>query len=120
VSSCPPETPWYEPGIFTDDLWSEEEPPGRFPESLHDHVWGARIERSHVENSSDVLALDAHCRPRFSHESRDDIWIRESILLQEFDRDRLFELNVSGGHDDAHSANADDALDAVASREHRA
>ena len=93
-------------------------------EELHHHVRRARIELSDVEHPRDVLALQLHGRPRLANESLRRVAADERVVAHELDRHELIELLVPGGDDDAHPADAEDALHPVlacqqVSRSHR-
>ncbi len=85
-------------------------------EVLHDHVRRAALELADVGDAGDVLALDLHGGARLALEAREGLRVGERLRQEEFQRDLLVELDVVRRDDDAHPANAEDALDAVLSR----
>jgi hypothetical protein len=60
-----------------------------------------------------VLALDLDCRARLARKARDDIGIIDRARQQQLDRYAFLQLDVHRGNDDAHSACAEQVLDAV-------
>jgi hypothetical protein len=82
-------------------------------EVLHHHVRRAGLERAHVCYACDVLALDFHGRARFPRKAHHRILIVQRFRQQELDRDALVEVQVMRGDDNAHTADAEHAVDAV-------
>jgi hypothetical protein len=64
-----------------------------------------------------VLAPDLERRLGFAEEARHGVGGRTRLGEEELERDLLPELHVPRGHDDAHTAGADDAFDRVFARE---
>ncbi len=85
---------------------------------FHDEVGLSVFERTHVHQARDVLAPQTDRDARLASKARDGV--ASGPGRQELQRDALAELEVQRGDDDAHSAAADDALDAVLVRDHRA
>ncbi len=83
---------------------------------LHHHVRRAVGEGPHVEHPGHVLVLHADPGACLARESPHDLLVLQQIWQQELQREELPQLQVPGGHDDAHTAHAEDALDAVLPR----
>jgi len=85
-------------------------------EKLHHDVRqfsGGRFVRADVEDACDVLAADFHGGSALAQKSRDDVGIARAARMQHFDRDGLVKLAMLGRENDAHSAFAEHALEAV-------
>ena len=89
-------------------------------EVLHDHVRRARVERPDVEDAGDVVALEPHGGARLAREPLDEPRVLQPRRQHELEGDLLVELQVRGRDDDAHAADAEDAVDAVLAGEHLA
>ena len=89
-------------------------------EQLHDDVGLARGELPDVEHLGDVLALQLDRRARLALEPRDRERHAHCGRQHHLDRDALAEVDVARGHDEAHAALTEHALDAVFVREHLA
>jgi hypothetical protein len=90
------------------------------PEVLHDHERGAVLESTDVDDTGDVLALDAGRGARLPPEALDDFRHGERVRKQALDGEALVEVLVPDGDDDAHTAPSEDPLDEVFSPENRA
>src|ERR1041385_8206480 len=61
-------------------------------QKLHHHVRRARLERSDVEHTGDVLTLHSNRGARLAQETADDLGVSEHFRQQELDRDPIGEL----------------------------
>src|SRR3954467_13666890 len=82
-------------------------------EQLHHHVRRALLERTHVDDAADVLALHARGSPTLAAKTRRRLTLLEDVRVQELERDRLIELEVPGPDDEAHAAGTEQTIDAV-------
>ena len=64
-----------------------------------------------------MLVLDPDGRPCLAGESADGVLVLDELREKKLDGDEVVEVEVPRGDDDPHAPDADDALDAVASRE---
>src|SRR5262249_51372782 len=87
-------------------------------EILHDDVWASVYRDTDVVYGGRVFALDLGGGFRLSGETANDLGFRGELVLQELDRDGLFELQMACGDDDAHAAFRDDALHPIAATDH--
>ncbi len=85
-------------------------------EQLHHDVRRAVVERADIGHPAHVLAAQLSRRPRLAREALDDTGRVDHRGVQELERDRSAERQVRGGDDDAHTALAEHALDAVLAR----
>ena len=86
-------------------------------EELHHDVRSAVLEATDVEGLRDVRPLEPYRRASLTQEAIDEIVVRGRLLEQELQRDLLRELDVLGGHHDAHAADAEDLLDPIFRRQ---
>lgn len=89
-------------------------------EQLEHHVRSARRQGADVEHPRDVLALDRDGGASFSEETCCQIAPPRELVTEKFDGDRGAEREVRRGHDDAHPAFAEDAVDAILLEQHLA
>ena len=82
-------------------------------EHLHDDVRRAGGEIGDVEHPHHVVALDAVGALGLEHEAVDGLVVGGGGRPEELDGDRVVEEEVAGGHDDAHAAGSEAALDEV-------
>ncbi len=86
-------------------------------QELHHHVRRAGVERAHVGDAGDVLALDAHGVLGLAQEAGRVLGVLGELREEELEGHPLVQRDVLRLDDDAHASLADDALDAVLPRE---
>ena len=89
-------------------------------EVLHDHERAAVRESPHVQHAHDVLALHARGGAGLTREALDDLRVLGGFREEKLDGNALIEMDVRGGHHEAHAALSEHALDAVLVRENLA
>src|SRR5260370_934741 len=82
-------------------------------EIFHHHVRHAAFERRDIRHSGDVFVLDLHRRAGFPLEAHDGLGVVDRVGQEQLDCHALVEFQMSRGHDDAHAADSEDALDEV-------
>jgi hypothetical protein len=86
-------------------------------EQIHHDVRQALLGGADVEDADHMLALDARRCLRLPHEALEALGISGELGMKELHRDPFLQVNVLRGDDGAHAALADDALDAIATRD---
>ena len=86
-------------------------------EVLHHEVGRTDGRFADVDHPPDVLAPDLDRGAPFAEEPRHVLWILGDGREQQLDRHALLEMDVRRCEDDAHTAEAEHALDAILLRE---
>ena len=89
-------------------------------EVLHDEIRRAALERAHVRDACDVLALDARGRASLAEEATDRLRARRGVrAAHELERHALLELQVRRDDHPAHAAFAEQPVNPVLAGEDR-
>jgi hypothetical protein len=87
-------------------------------EVLHHHVRLARLQRRHVRDAGDVLALDLHGSARLAQEALGGLRAPEGRHGHHLDGHPLVELQMTRRDDHTHAAHAQHVLDAELAGDH--
>ncbi|EYF02008.1 Hypothetical protein CAP_7626 [Chondromyces apiculatus DSM 436] len=89
-------------------------------EVLHDDVRDAGFEAADVVHLGDVLALELHDGAGFAEEALDSDGVLALGVVHQLEGAHFVEVEVGGGDDGAHAADAKHVVDAVLARDHGA
>lgn len=80
---------------------------------LHDDVRSTCLQRAHVADLRDVLALELHRGARLAQEARDRVRAAQRLGQHELERHGRVEMDMRRGDDDPHATYAEHPRDTV-------